>query len=104
MRQMRQGSDAERWLQKTLDMMDSSPLRRSIGEGKSLPASGSFDEALSGMRTAVSTVLSNLAGQLKIVVMGEVKSGKSTLVNAIVGAEVSPTDFLEATAAIIEIS
>lgn len=101
---MRRGNDADRWLQKTLDLMDSSPLRRSIGEGKGLPASGSYSEALSAMRTAVSTVLGNLEGQLKIVVMGEVKSGKSTLVNAIVGAEVSPTDFLEATSAIIEIS
>lgn len=41
---------------------------------------------------------------LKLVVMGEVKAGKSTLVNALVGREVAPVDVLEATSVIMEIS
>ena len=39
---------------------------------------------------------------VKIVVMGEVKSGKSTFINALVGKEVSRMDVLEATALIHE--
>lgn len=41
---------------------------------------------------------------LKVVIMGEVKAGKSTLVNALVGREVTPVDVLEATSVIMEIS
>ncbi len=49
-------------------------------------------------------LINNLNKPLKIVIMGEVKAGKSTILNSIVGAEISPTDVLETTAAIIEIS
>ncbi|AGX06468.1 hypothetical protein N288_23145 [Bacillus infantis NRRL B-14911] len=40
---------------------------------------------------------------VKVVLMGEVKAGKSTLLNALAGAEVSPVNIAEATASIIEI-
>lgn len=38
---------------------------------------------------------------LKIVLMGEVKAGKSTLINALAGGEVAPTNVTETTAAIM---
>lgn len=45
----------------------------------------------------------NLNNPLKIVVLGEVKAGKSTLVNSLIGKEVSYTNVVEATAAILEV-
>lgn len=44
-----------------------------------------------------------MATTLKVFLIGEVKAGKSTLINALVGQEISPTNILEATAAIWEI-
>ncbi|MGB3259398.1 dynamin family protein, partial [Paenisporosarcina sp.] len=41
---------------------------------------------------------------LKMVIMGEVKAGKSTLLNALAGEDVSPTNVSEATASIIEVN
>ncbi len=40
---------------------------------------------------------------LKVVCMGEVKAGKSTFINAVIGREISRVDVLEATAIVIEI-
>ena len=51
----------------------------------------------------IDALIKNVSTPLKVVVMGEVKAGKSTLINALVGAEISPTDVLETTAAIIEV-
>ena len=45
----------------------------------------------------------NLQSPLKIVVLGEVKAGKSTLVNSLIGKKVSYTNVVEATASILEI-
>jgi len=42
-------------------------------------------------------------GKYTIAVAGEVKAGKSTFINALLGAEVLPTDVLQATNAIVEI-
>lgn len=45
----------------------------------------------------------NMENKLKIVVLGEVKAGKSTFINALIGRKVSYTNVVEATAAILEI-
>lgn len=47
--------------------------------------------------------LEKIRNPLKVVIIGEVKAGKSTLINALVGQEVAPTNVLEATAVIMEI-
>lgn len=41
--------------------------------------------------------------EFHLAVVGEVKAGKSTLINALLGAEILPTDALQSTSAIIEI-
>lgn len=51
----------------------------------------------------LATIKSELNTTLKVFLIGEVKAGKSTLINALVGQEISPTNILEATAAIWEI-
>ncbi|MFZ3191827.1 MAG: dynamin family protein [Moraxellaceae bacterium] len=47
-------------------------------------------------------IKSDLELVLKVFLIGEVKAGKSTLINAIIGQQVAPTNILEATAAIWE--
>ncbi|ENX01773.1 hypothetical protein F900_01533 [Acinetobacter modestus] len=51
----------------------------------------------------LSTIKADLNTTLRVFLIGEVKAGKSTLINAIVGQDLSPTNILEATAAIWEI-
>ena len=51
----------------------------------------------------IASNLSNLENPLKVVVLGEVKAGKSTLINSLIQKEVVYTNVVEATASIIEI-
>lgn len=51
----------------------------------------------------LSTIKADLNTTLRVFLIGEVKAGKSTLINALVGQDLSPTNILEATAAIWEI-
>lgn len=47
--------------------------------------------------TAIGEVLRRLQGPLQLAVAGRIKSGKSTVVNALIGRRVSPTDIRECT-------
>lgn len=55
----------------------------------------------------VKSVMENLKGEdlkpVNVVIMGEVKSGKSTFVNALIGKEVTKVDVIEATSTIYEV-
>ncbi|RLQ94827.1 dynamin family protein [Falsibacillus albus] len=48
-------------------------------------------------------LIENMDSSLKVVIMGEVKAGKSTLLNSFAGRNISPMDISEATGSIIEI-
>lgn len=58
---------------------------------------------LKKIESEMDIIYNKINSPLKVVLMGEVKSGKSTIVNSIVGEQVSYVDVVEATASIIEI-
>ncbi|WP_250675974.1 dynamin family protein [Paraclostridium ghonii] len=80
-----------------------SPIRNYIINEKSMPFKNIIKHNLEEVMNNLNTLLEKPYKQLKIAVMGEVKSGKSTLVNSIIGKEVSEVDVLEATSSIINI-
>lgn len=59
-----------------------------------------FDDLLDELKV----IQSKYTRSLKIVIMGEVKAGKSTLLNALLNTEVAPTDVTETTATVMEIT
>lgn len=63
-----------------------------------------YEEELNDIRNILNGVTQNQLTPLKVVVMGEVKAGKSTFINSLIGKQVTYTNVLEATSAILEIS
>lgn len=87
-------------LTKCLDLsgkFSESPLRRH----QSLQQLLQFDADTHPSR--LQHIIENLQQTLKVFVIGEVKAGKSSLINTLVGQEISPTNILEATASLWEI-
>lgn len=80
-----------------------SPVRNYLMKEKNVPFKKIIKHNLEEVMNNFDILLEKPYSQLKLVIMGEVKSGKSTLVNAIVGREVSEVDVLEATSSIINI-
>lgn len=62
-----------------------------------------FDRELTTIGKRLKKIEEKLQTTLKVFLIGEVKAGKSTLINALVGQEISPTNVLEATSCIWEI-
>lgn len=94
----------EEQLSRLLDTLNASPIRKLSKkyEGNNI----FFQDEI--MRTKeISKIIEinkeNLTNPLKIVLMGEVKAGKSTLLNSLVGKEVSYMNVVEATASILEV-
>ena len=81
-----------------------SPLRSKLAEGESIPFKNLVINDLHDNMTNLEILDINESKPLKLVVVGEVKSGKSTLVNALLEKDISETDVLEATSSIIELS
>ncbi|RIZ58201.1 dynamin family protein [Paraclostridium bifermentans] len=80
-----------------------SPVRNYLMKEKDVPFKKIIKHNLEEVMNNFDILLEKPYSQLKLAIMGEVKSGKSTLVNAIVGREVSEVDVLEATSSIINI-
>lgn len=80
-----------------------SPVRNYLINEKSIPFKNIIKHNLEEVMRNFDILLEKPYNPLKIAVMGEVKSGKSTLVNSIIGKEVSEVDVLEATSSIINI-
>ena len=80
-----------------------SPVRNYLIKEKNIPFKKIIKHNLEEVMNNFDILLEKPYSQLKLAIMGEVKSGKSTLVNAIVGREVSEVDVLEATSSIINI-
>lgn len=74
-----------------------------INQNKKIPYEGSVLPEIVNLQNDTEILLENFLQPLKIVLMGEVKAGKSTLLNAFAGSPISPTNVTETTASIIEI-
>lgn len=79
-----------------------SPIRKNIGDN--IPFKKLISKNLDEIMESLEILEKKEKSPLNIVIVGEVKSGKSSLVNAILSKEVSEVDVLEATSSIIEIS
>lgn len=90
-------------IEKIKELLKNSPIRKA---NKSTNGEFLHEEGI--LLENVASILENLKGEgpkpVNVVIMGEIKSGKSTFVNALMGKEVSKMDVLEATSTIYEMS
>lgn len=89
-------------LSRAMEILPKSPLRRT----QNLPLDITEEQKKSYLEDVVKdleTLEKNLELKLSLVLMGEVKAGKSTLINALIGKALSPVNALECTSSIIEI-
>ena len=89
------------YIKEIKDIAAVSPLRQ---KNKKRLIFGNPQGDLETIMTELDLLANKCFQPLKVVIMGEVKAGKSTLLNALAGGKVSPTDVTEATASIFEIS
>ncbi|WP_251424308.1 dynamin family protein [Veillonella agrestimuris] len=68
------------------------------------PLYGQNDSIAKEISYNIEILKNKLNGSLHLAIIGEVKSGKSTLVNAFAGGSISPQNVSEATASIIKVS
>lgn len=97
--------DISRQIDEIRNKFYESPIRKRLRENAGFPLL--LDEEKKKIFVELQDELliqeQKLLKPLNIVLMGEVKSGKSTLLNAIIDDNVSPTDVLEATAVVLEV-
>lgn len=84
-------------------ILNDSPIRAHLKNVKDISIFENEKVILSDIDRIIQINKQNLKEPLKIVVLGEVKAGKSTLVNSLIGKRVSYTNVVEATSAILEI-
>ena len=91
---------AAQFIEESQKTVRQSPLR---GKPAGLPKSAETGPLLK-IENELGVLAEKCQEPLKIVLLGEVKAGKSTLLNALAGAQVSPVNVTEATACILEVS
>lgn len=85
------------------EMLLKSPIRERLTHEVVIPYKDMIVKQLEKPIKGIKSLEKNKDKQLKMVIVGEVKCGKSSLVNALIGNEVSEVDVLEATSNIIEV-
>ncbi|MGL6106952.1 dynamin family protein [Romboutsia sp.] len=85
------------------DSILQSPIRKRLTESENIPFKKVVLENLNNTIENIKALENNKDKAVKLVIVGEVKSGKSSLLNALIGKEVSTVDVLEATSSIIEV-
>lgn len=86
------------------NILNASPIRKYLkNKNNDISIFENEEKVLSDIDNIIQKNKNNLNNKLKVVIMGEVKAGKSTLVNYLVGKKVSFTNVIEATASILEI-
>ena len=92
-----------------VEILATSPLRQYLEarpyleDNKSITLFEEERKVLNKIDEIIRTNIENLQKPLKAVVLGEVKAGKSTLINSLIQKEIAYTNVVEATAAIIEV-
>lgn len=81
-----------------------SPLRTKLSQEENIPFKNLVIKNLNDSMDNLELLEINKTNPLKIVIVGEVKSGKSTLVNVLLEKDISKTDVLEATSSILEVT
>ena len=91
----------QQWCNDFTDYLQQSPIRAE----SHVPNMISQDalQNIKKVETDLVKIQKNILTTLRVALIGEVKAGKSTLMNALVGYKVSPTDMLEATSVIWEV-
>ncbi len=95
--------DAFHVVKESMGKMENSPVRKALAQQKDIPFENGISDTLCQIDREGEILESKIDLSTKIVLMGEVKAGKSTVLNCFVGSELSDTDVLEATASIIEV-
>ena len=90
-------------INKVTNILNDSPIRMYLKNVNNISIFENEKVVLSDIDKIIQINKQNIQEPLKIVVLGEVKAGKSTLVNSLIGKKVSYTNVVEATAAILEI-
>ena len=95
------------------DIIKKSPIRQNVEQTEGVPVFEQYDEQgavidirkrLKDIETIIHRNQETNKEELRVTIVGEVKAGKSTFINALLAREVAYTDMAEATAAVSEIT
>lgn len=90
-------------IKKIIANMKQSPIRK-LNSPVNVAPFKREQEQLMDVLDILESNLKNIDNSIRIAVMGEVKAGKSTLINALVGKDIAHTNVVEATASVMEIN
>ena len=92
-----------RYIYEIKESLLNSPIRQKLSQKEIIPFNDVVCEDLNTQIENIKALENNQYAPLNVVIVGEVKSGKSSLLNALLGKEISEVDVLEATSSIIEV-